>query len=210
MQRRHALTGIACLAGGIAPRVHASGVAPAGPNRSPRPSPTTSPMPAGYIVMGRIHHVPPLILYGVALQESARLFGDRVLPYPWTLNVAGEPRRFAGYESAVAALRTSVEQGQPNVDCGLLQVNWRYHHDKLSSFWAALDPYPNIGVGARLLRGHFDTTQDWFRAVGRYHSEAGGARANAYAQSVYRRIARIPRSAQIPIVGPDRERGRHA
>ena len=106
--------------------------------------------------MGKINGVPPIILYGVALQESAKLFGPHVLPYPWTLNVQRTPKRYETYEAAVAALRGYVMAGITSVDCGLLQVNWRCHHDKLGSFWTALDPYPNIGVGARLLREHFE------------------------------------------------------
>lgn len=156
-------------------------------NRSGRPA----PIPPGYIAMGRMNEVPPAILYGVALQESKMLFGEHALPYPWTLNVEKVPMRFKSYEASVAALRGYVSRGVRSIDCGLLQVNWAYHHDKLKTFWAAMDPYPNIGVGARLLRSHFLITRDWFDAVARYHN-ANPTIGVPYAKSVYQHIAEIP------------------
>lgn len=148
-------------------------------------------IPIGYIHMGRIERIPPLILYGVALQESAQLFGKHALPYPWTLNVAGTPRRFQTYESAVSGLRTNVAKGITSVDCGLMQVNWRYHSRKLGTFYQALDPYPNLRAGALILREEYARTGDWFKAIGRYHSPDNMARATDYANAVYRRMARV-------------------
>lgn len=148
-------------------------------------------VPIGYIHMGRIEGIPPLILYSVALQESAQLFGKHTLPYPWTLNVAGTPRRFQTYEAAVAGLRTNVAKGITSVDCGLMQVNWRYHYRKLGNFYQALDPYPNLRAGALILREEYARTGDWFKAVGRYHSPENMARAYDYANAVYRRMARV-------------------
>lgn len=150
-----------------------------------------APIPPGYVAMGRMNEVPPAILYGVALQESKMLFGEKALPYPWTLNVEKVPMRFKSYEASVAALRGYVSRGVNSVDCGLLQVNWGYHHDKLKTFWTAMDPYPNIGVGARLLRSHFVVTRNWFDAVARYHN-ANPTIGVPYAKSVYRHIAEIP------------------
>lgn len=148
-------------------------------------------IPVGYVRTGRAESIPPLILYGVALQESARLFGKHVLPYPWTLNVAGTPRRFTSHAAAAAALRASVAQGITSVDCGLMQVNWRYHNDKLGNYYQALDPYPNLRTGALILRQEYAKTGDWFKAVGRYHAPDNPLRANAYANSVYQRMARV-------------------
>ena len=148
-------------------------------------------IPAGYIQTGQAESVPPLILYGVALQESAQLFGNRVLPYPWTLNVAGAPHRFTNFNAAVAALRANVMRGITSVDCGLMQVNWRYHNEKLGNFQQALDPYPNLRAGALILRQAYARTGDWFKAVGHYHSPENPVRANAYAHGVVRRMKKV-------------------
>jgi hypothetical protein len=151
-----------------------------------------APLPPGYAAMGRRHGVPPLLLYGVALQESKVLFGEQALPHPWTLCVRGEPMRFETHAAAAQHLRSCVLRGVTNVDCGCMQVNWYYHQRRLQTFTRALDPYPNIAVGAQILREHFDATGDWFKAVGRYHHPTDAARAQAYASSVFARLPRIP------------------
>lgn len=150
-----------------------------------------APLPPGYEYVARRMNVPPIVLYAVALQESKMRFGAQALPFPWTLCVAGQARRFANYTQAVSALRKSVAQGVTNVDCGCMQVNWRWHHQRLGSFWAALDPYPNLEAGASLLREHFEASHDWFVAVGRYHHPSDAARARRYAASVFARIPSI-------------------
>jgi hypothetical protein len=155
-------------------------------------------LPAGYAVMGQRHGVPPLILYGVALQESKLLFGPHALPWPWTLNVRGAGLRYGSYPAAVAALRSCLAAGITRVDAGLMQVNWGYHSDKLQDPARALDPYPNLAVGANILRGHFDAAGDWYSAVGRYHAPADPARAARYAAQVFRRIAQVPPSSPSP------------
>ena len=132
----------------------------------------------------------------IALQESAKLFGHRVLPWPWTLNVRGTPRRYGNYGEAVADMAAIVLSGTSNVDAGVMQVNWGYHRHRLQSANRALDPYPNLHIGATILREHYDATGDWFVATGRYHAPAHAARAEAYATSVYRRVARVP-SAEL-------------
>ncbi len=149
------------------------------------------PVPIGYIKTGQLEGVPPIILYGVALQESEKMFGKYALPYPWTLNVAGKPKRYTSYSEAVHALKGYLSNGITSVDCGLMQVNWRYHHKRLESVYRALDPYPNLHVGASILREHHRQSGNWFTAVGRYHAPVDVVRAKAYAESVYRRIAKV-------------------
>jgi hypothetical protein len=160
-------------------------------SRSARPT-RPAPLPAGYVSMGQRYGVPPLVLYGVALQESKMRFGEQALPYPWTLCVRGQARRYRAYGQAVTELRQLVASGVTNVDCGCMQVNWHWHQRRLGSCERALDPYPNIAVGAQILREHFDTCRDWFRAVGRYHHPSDPTRASVYATSVFRRIPQIP------------------
>ena len=190
MQRRRFLStsagGVAGLASGIAASLFA---APA--HAAKRPA-KPAPLPPGYVVMGSRHGVPPLILYGVALQESKQLFGDQALPYPWTLCVRGQARRYPTYAASVADLRHLVTSGVTNVDCGCMQVNWHWNSHRLQSFTRALDPYPNIGVGAQILHEHFDATHDWFKAVGMYHHQTDRKRAQDYAISVFSRIPQIP------------------
>lgn len=183
MQRRIFLATLSVAAAGFVERA-AAAVRPA-------------PLPPGYQAVARRAGVPPLVLYGVALQESEQLFGPHALPYPWSLCVAGEPRRFASHAAAVADLRRCVAGGISKVDCGSMQVNWHWHADKLGSFERALDPYTNLAVGAFILRSLY--AGDWFKAVGQYHTGPARTaeqqlRAERYAAAVFARIATIPRS----------------
>ncbi|MBW8832313.1 MAG: transglycosylase SLT domain-containing protein [Burkholderiales bacterium] len=190
MQRRHFLStgvgGAACVASGAVAATFAI------PAQAAKQSPQPAPLPPGYAAMGRRFGVPPLVLYGVALQESKMGFGEQALPYPWTLCVRGEARRYPSYDLAVHGLQQSVAAGITNVDCGCMQVNWGWHSGRLGSFHRALDPYLNIEVGAQILREHYDTTHDWFKAVGMYHHPTDIARARRYAESVFLRIPQIP------------------
>lgn len=195
MQRRHVLTLLGACALGVAHvQVHPRAIGDARRVARVRPA----PLPPGYVAMARRFAVPPMVLYGVALQESAMLFGPWTLPWPWTLNVQRVPKRYATYSDSVAAMRNFIASGIRNVDAGLMQVNWGFHSDKLIDPARALDPYPNIAVGAQILRGHFDATGDWYRAVGRYHSPGNASRADAYAAAVFRRIAHVAAHGMPP------------
>lgn len=198
MQRRAFLAAASCV-GASAPTAasalgstFASDWGPA-PRRG-RPA----PLPAGYALMGQRTGVPAMVLYGVALQESMKLWGNDALPWPWTLNVQGAPERYPTYQAAVAAMRRHIAAGIRNVDAGLMQVNWGWHKAKLVEPARALDPYPNIAVGAQILREHYAATRDWYQAVGRYHSPGNAARASNYAALVYRRISQVPQPGLSP------------
>lgn len=149
------------------------------------------PIPPAYAAAARATGVPARVLYAVALQESVMKYGRRHLPYPWTLNVQMRPERFDTYGEAVARLDALVRRGVGNIDCGAMQVNWRWHKDKLGSPTLALNPWRNLDIGARILAERHAETPDWFTAVGRYHSPGDAARARRYAQRVFARMARI-------------------
>jgi soluble lytic murein transglycosylase-like protein len=183
MQRRHALL---LTAASLVPAIAAAAQTP----RQRRGAP--APLPPAYRAISHQFGIPALIVYGVALQESKLLFGDSALPYPWTLCVRGEARRFSSYEQAVGNLIATVRSGITNVDCGLMQVNWRWNYMRLQNAWFALDPYRNLAVAAGLLKEHLAVTGEWFEAVGRYHHPSDPVRARAYATSVFARLPQIP------------------
>jgi hypothetical protein len=152
-------------------------------------------IPAGYVAMGDKNSVPAWFLYGIAMQESNMLFGRRALPYPWTLNVKGQGKRYKSYDEALSALRGYVSSGLKSVDIGCMQVNWRWHGDRLQTLERALDPYSNIDAGAQILRVEFVATGDWFKAAMRYHAGAitpdNHQRATRYATDVFKRLDRM-------------------
>lgn len=152
--------------------------------------------PRAYVRVGQQIGVDPWLLFGVALQESRIAFGKRTLPYPWTLCVRGRGMRFGDYNKTLNALAGYVQRGVTNVDCGAMQVNWYWHRSRLVSFERALDPYPNLVVGARILRGHYDARRNWHRAVALYHTGAWDtaakrSRGTRYADQTFARLARL-------------------
>jgi hypothetical protein len=50
--------------------------------------------PPAYQVAAQQAGVPPPVLYAVALQESGARLRGRLIPWPWTLNVAGRAERY--------------------------------------------------------------------------------------------------------------------
>jgi len=152
-------------------------------------------IPRGYTLVANALGVPPALLYGVALQESVMLFGEpperRLLPWPWTLNIAGTPARFWSRAAAEERLEASLRRGVDSVDIGPMGINWRYHKARLQSVERSLDPYWNLRVGAGLLAQQFAACGDWREAVGRYHAPGDRARAAHYSASVFARLRRI-------------------
>ena len=151
------------------------------------PAPASGP-PPGYVQVAQEYGLPPEALYAVALTESARPRASRRLrPWPWTLNVAGEPHYYATRMEAFRALKGYLAQGLRRIDVGLMQVNWRYHEARLRDPWTALDPYYNLRLGAWLLATLARERGDLNEAIGRYHAPGDPARAARYREHVMRR-----------------------
>jgi hypothetical protein len=112
-------------------------------------------------------------------------------PWPWTLNVAGKGYYFETRLEAWQALRDWLAQGRRSIDIGLMQVNWRYHRERLGDPWQALDPYHNMRVGAEILQGCYASRQDWWDSVGCYHAPANPERATRYRRRVETQWRRI-------------------
>ena len=150
-------------------------------------------VPAGYVSAARAHGVPADILYAVALTESGKVV-DRFRtrrPWPWTLNVGGTGYFYASREDAHRALLHFLDQGKRSIDIGLMQVNWRWHRDKLGDPWQALDPDHNLKVGARILgRCNRDRRDPW-DAVGCYHAPNNQEFASRYSEKVASHWQRI-------------------
>ena len=72
-----------------------------------------------------------------------------------------------------------------------MQVNWRYHRERLGDPWQALDPYHNLRVGAEILQGCYATERDWWASVGCYHAPANPERAARYRRRVESQWRRI-------------------
>lgn len=131
----------------------------------------------------------PTVLYSIAQVES----GGR----PWTINLAGEPHRFASKQQAVAFAKSLVSAGRSDFDVGLMQVNWRWHRERFASIEEAFDPITNIRVAAEILQANLlRAGSDVRRAVGLYHS-GSPERARNYLQKFDRQHDRSLKVAQF-------------
>ncbi len=155
-------------------------------------------IPPGYQSIAQQYQVPVKVFYALLTQEAGLSTRHGFKPWPWTLNIAGQGKRYATRKAAWQALKQAVMQGKL-VDIGAGQVNWHYHKDKLGSLWQALEPYHNLKVAAQILRQEFENTgrSNWWTAVGRYHSPGRSprqmARARNYVRQVKRRYRQIDR-----------------
>lgn len=149
-------------------------------------------IPPAYQLVAQRAGAPASVLYALALQESGRRLHGRLVPWPWTLNVAGTPRRFARRDAACAALRQALREVPPTrIDAGLGQINLGYQRHRYREPCELLDPYRNLAVAATILREQHAPGQNWLITVGRYHRPAGGAPAARYRQGVERHLARV-------------------
>ena len=157
--------------------------------------PVHASVPVGYQQVADAYDLPPEVLYAVALTESARQVDStgNVRPWPWTLNVQGQGHFFASRKEAEFALQQHFDQGRTSIDIGLMQVNWRYHRQRLGSPQLALDPYHNLRVAAEILRDCHQSRQVWWAAVGCYHAPNSPQRADRYRARVRAHWQRLTR-----------------
>ncbi len=157
------------------------------------PAGSAAVVPSGYQTVAAERAIPEAIFYAVALTESGRAVEPEGIrrPWPWTLNVAGEGHFYATRREAWQALRDWLAQGKRSIDIGLMQINWRYHRQRLGDPWQALDPYHNLRVGAGILQDCYDTEHDWWASVGCYHAPGNPARAARYRRRVETQWRRI-------------------
>lgn len=148
--------------------------------------------PPAYQVAAQRAGIPATVLYAVALQESGARLNGRLVPWPWSLNVAGVSRRFATRAEACAELHQALRDVPPTrIDAGLGQINLGYQHHRYDQPCELLDPYRNLALAAEILREQHAPGQDWLITIGRYHRPAGGAPAARYRHRVGQHLARV-------------------
>ena len=148
--------------------------------------------PPAYQLAAKDAGIPPAVLYAVALQESGIHLRGRRIPWPWTLNVSGQARRFQTRSAACANLQRALQEvPATRIDAGLGQINVGYHAHRFVHPCDLLDPYRNLAIAAAILREHHASGEDWLLAIGRYHRPAGGAPATRYRHSVYQHLVRV-------------------
>jgi soluble lytic murein transglycosylase-like protein len=148
--------------------------------------------PPAYQLAARVAGIPSPVLYAVALQESGALMRGRLVPWPWTLNIAGAAQRYATRAAACADLHRALRQASARrVDVGLAQINLGYQASRYATPCELLDPYRNLAIAAAILREQHASGEDWLLAIGRYHRPAGGEPAERYRRRVRLHLLRV-------------------
>ena len=148
--------------------------------------------PPAYQLDAQRAGIPSTVLYAVALQESGVRRNGRIVPWPWSLNVAGQSHRYATRADACAGLQQAIRATpHTRIDAGLGQINLGYHQQRYSTACDLLDPYRNLAIAAEILHEQHTPGEDWLLAIGRYHRPAGGEPAARYRRSVSRHLARV-------------------
>lgn len=122
--------------------------------------------------VGRDKGLDPVILYSVALAESAyRPQADGYIsPYPFTLRTATRPYYFKTKKEAAKKLRELL-QSTRSVDVGPMQINVKWHSHRVKNVEDLLDTETNIRVAADILNERLRANNnDWLAALGQYHS----------------------------------------
>ena len=148
--------------------------------------------PPAYQLAAQRAGIPSAVLYAVALQESGIRRSGRLVPWPWTLNVAGQSHRYATRADACTGLQQALPAApRTRIDVGLGQINLGYQKQRYARPCDLLDPYDNLRIAAEILQEQYVPGEDWLLAIGRYHRPAGGEPAARYRRSVSRHLARV-------------------
>ncbi len=140
----------------------------------------------------RRHGIPESLLYAIALSESGTtLATGQYVPWPWTLNVGGEPRFFRTRKEAWLNFEKLRKSGKRNIDVGAAQINWRWNGNRFTDSWSALNPKTNVETAARILKECYQRKYSWVDAVGCYHSPGNQTRALEYAKRVYKKWEKL-------------------
>lgn len=120
----------------------------------------------------RKYGIPKHLLMAISRTESGRYHEGlkRVVPWPWTLNIAGDGRYYDHLHDAATAIRRAQQSGTDSIDVGCMQVNLRHHPDAFTGVVQALTPSSNIDYAASFLRSNYDELGSWGKAIAAYHS----------------------------------------
>ena len=140
------------------------------------------------------HDVPYDLMMAVGRVESGRDTALGLMPWPWTINAAGDGAFFDSRKALKARAEELIAAKADNFDLGCFQVNYGWHGENFASLDAMLDPATNAEYAALLLRKHFEKTGDWIEAAGAYHSLTGDK------AKIYK--AKITAALNIPGVEP--------
>ena len=145
---------------------------------------TTQNIPDAYHRIAHHFGVPVDLWFAILLQESGAPYRGRLLPWPWTLNVAGKPYRFTN-KTQMTAFLCRVRPAELNrIDIGFGQIHWGSHKAHFRSMAELADPMVNLSYSAWWFKRQYAASNDWWTAVGQYHAPNNPTRARKYRRAV--------------------------
>ncbi|BBP46319.1 hypothetical protein THMIRHAS_16920 [Thiosulfatimonas sediminis] len=139
-----------------------------------------------FVEVAERNNLHPLVLYGIAQQESTKPGYGK--PWPWTVNFNGQGMWFESKIEAMEAVDQAFKRGMRNIDIGVMQINMKYHGHRFKTLNEAFDPATNIQVAADILK---QFSEDDIRLqIAKYHCPGSSCRkrALAYANKVFSRL----------------------
>ncbi|MFD1342216.1 lytic transglycosylase domain-containing protein [Litorisediminicola beolgyonensis] len=133
--------------------------------------------------------LPKNLLRALTRTETGRPMDGALVPWPWTLNVAGDGQWFRSRTDALDALRMARASGTTSIDVGCFQINLKWHGRHFSTDHEMLEPLANARYAARFLRSLHAELSDWDLAVGAFHS-----RTERHAAPYLARLKKIRRN----------------
>lgn len=109
--------------------------------------------------------IPSGLLAAIAKVESG--------VHKFAINLNGKSVFAASKEDALLQINKALDSGLTNIDIGVMQLNWRWHHWEFVDAEEMLEPASNIKYAASLLRSLYNKHGDWQSAVRYYHSATG-------------------------------------
>lgn len=131
------------------------------------------------------YNIPHKLLEAVALNETGRYHKnmEETLPWPWSVNFLGKSYYFDSKYEAVYFVKKIISKGIKNIDVGCMQVNLHHHGNAFKNVNDAFDPKQNIAYAASLISNYHLLSNNWLRAVSKYHSH-NTEKGHPYAENV--------------------------
>ena len=114
--------------------------------------------------------VPFDILRAITRTETGRNRQGSIVPWPWTVNFAGEGHWFDSRSEALDYLESHPNTDEKSFDVGCFQINFRWHGENFLSLEEMFDPSSNANYAAKFLIKLFSEFGNWSAAISAYHS----------------------------------------
>jgi hypothetical protein len=139
------------------------------------------------------YRLPAGLLAAMAVVESGR----KGIPYPWALNIAGQPVMAEDYAGAARLLRERDGSARRDIAIGCLQIHMGWHLQPFGAPEWALHPRYNVWYAALFLSQLRQRYGTWVPAIAHYHA------SDPIAQRTY--LCRI--ADQLQRTAPETRRG---